>query len=203
MNGALSSACFCFRPQPALTMYDTGCFSTNGFYPAASSCSSNASSPDSLKHQRLLITATPSPPSVSQHFFPQQQYLFDQHRFHVNHNNNNNNHTTKNTHKNNSNLNGASDLHPPLVSSTASQEQLSLWLASQSSVQPPQQQSRFSSDLCLLLMRWISFCVSSEMILFECQPRKQEGFLLFFFSFFFFCCWDRIERKNERVQLLC
>jgi hypothetical protein len=116
-----------------------GCFSTNGFYPTTSSCSSNTSSPDSLKHQRLLVTATPSPPNVSHQYFQQQQYLFDHHRFRFNHNNNNNN--------NNSNSNGSSEIHSSSSSTTSSHDQLPLWLAAQSSGQQPQQQSRFSNDL--------------------------------------------------------
>ncbi|CAF3170217.1 unnamed protein product [Rotaria socialis] len=128
-------------------MYDTGCFSTNGFYPTASSCSSNTSSPDSLKHQRLLATATPSPPNVSHQFFqppppppPQQQYLFDHHRFRFNPNPNNNN----NNNNSNSNLNGSNDIHSSSSSSsstTSSHDQLHLWLAAQSSGQQPQQSS--------------------------------------------------------------
>ena len=80
-------------------MYDMGCFSTNGFYPTTSSCSSNTSSPDSLKHQRLLITTTPSPPpNVSHPYFQQtQQYIFDPHHFHFTNNNTNNNNTEEST----------------------------------------------------------------------------------------------------------
>lgn len=135
-------------------MYDTGCFPTNGFYPTASSCSSNTSSPDSLKHQRLLVTATPSPPNISHQYFqppppppppqPQQQYLFDLHRFRFNPNNTNNNNS------NNSNSNGSNDIHSSSSSSSStasSHDQLHLWLAAQSSGQQPQQSSRFSNDL--------------------------------------------------------
>ncbi|CAF0733122.1 unnamed protein product [Rotaria sordida] len=122
-------------------MYDTGCFSTNGFYPTTSSCSSNTSSPDSLKHQRLLVTATPSPPNISHQYFQQQQqqqqYLFDNHRFRFNPNNNNNNNN------NNSNLNVSNEIHSSSSSSsiTSSHDQLHLWLAAQSSGQQPQQSS--------------------------------------------------------------
>lgn len=113
-------------------MYETGCFTKNGFYATTSSCASNTSSPDSLKHQRLLITATPSPTTVSQHFFPPQQYLFDPHRFHLNHNNNNNNNNNSINNGTNSNLNGTSDRH---TSTALTQDPLSLWLAAQSSGQ--------------------------------------------------------------------
>jgi len=106
-------------------MYEMGCFSTNGFYPTTSSCSSNTSSPDSLKHQRLLVITTPSPPNVSHQYFP-QQYLFDHHRFHFNHNNNNN--------SNNSNSNASSEIHSS-SSTTSSHDQLHSWFVAQSSGQ--------------------------------------------------------------------
>ena len=134
-------------------MYDTGCFPSNAFYPPTSSCSSTTSSPDSLKHQRLLITATPSPPTVSQPYFAtptQPAFLFDQHRFHLNPNKNNNNNNNNNHHHtnpiNNSNLNGNSDLHGSLLTNPSNQDQLSLWLAAQSTpatatVQSPQSRS--------------------------------------------------------------
>jgi hypothetical protein len=119
-------------------MYEMGCFTTNGFYPPTSTCSSNTSSPDSLKHQRLLVTATPSPPNVSRQYFqpqqpqPQQQYLLDHPRFHFNNNNNNNN---------NSNSNGSSEIHSSSSSTTSSHDQLHSWFVAQSSRQ--QQQSTF------------------------------------------------------------
>ena len=135
-------------------MYDMGCFSANGFYPTTSSCSSNTSSPDSLKHQRLLVTATPSPPNLTHPFFQppppqqqqqqqQQQYHFDHHRFRFNHNTNNNN----NNNNNNSNSNGNSEIHSSSSSTTSSHDQMPLWLATQPSGQQAQQQSRFSNDL--------------------------------------------------------
>jgi hypothetical protein len=116
-------------------MYEMGCFTTNGFYPSTSTCSSNTSSPDSLKHQRLLIAATPSPPNVShQYFQPPQQYLFDHPRFHFNN-------TTNNNNNNNSNSNGSSEIHSSSSSTTSSHDQLHSWFVTQSSGQ--QQQSTF------------------------------------------------------------
>ncbi|CAF1000984.1 unnamed protein product [Adineta steineri] len=109
-------------------MYEMGGFQVNGFYPTTSSGSSNTSSPDSLKHQRLLVTTTPSPPNVPHPYFhqqQQQQYLFDHHRFHFNHNNNNNN----------SNSNGSSEIHSSSSSTTSSHDQLYPWFAAQSSAQ--------------------------------------------------------------------
>lgn len=129
-------------------MYEMGCFSPNGFYPNTSSCSSNTSSPDSMKHQRLLVAATPSPPNVSHQFYPsqQQQYPFDHHRFRLPHISNNN---INNNNNNNSNSNGSSEIHSSSSSTTSSHDQLPLWLTAQSSGQQAQQQqqSRFSSDL--------------------------------------------------------
>ena len=107
-------------------MYEMGCFTTNGFYPTTSSCSSNTSSPDSTKHQRLLVTATPSPPNVSHQYFP-QQYLFDHPRFHFD---------------NNSNSNGSSEIHSSSSSTTSSHDQLNSWFLAQASAQ--QSQSTFA-----------------------------------------------------------
>ena len=161
-------------------MYDMGCFSSNGFYPGTSSCSSNASSPDSLKHQRLLITATPSPPTVAaQQFFPQQrplppppssqqqqqqqqqqQFLLDHHRFRFNHNNNNNNNNNNNS-SNNSNSNGSSEIHASLSATTiSSQDPLSLWLAAQSSGQQAASQSRFFPSVNSLSLSPLPGCRS-------------------------------------------
>ncbi|CAF1284500.1 unnamed protein product [Rotaria sordida] len=115
-------------------MYETRCFSTNGFYPSTSSCSSNTSSPDSLKHQRLLLTTTPSPSNVSHQYFQPQQYLFDHYRFHFNPNTN-------------SNSNGSNEINSSLSSSssssssstTSNHDQLHSWFTVQLSGQ--QQQS--------------------------------------------------------------
>ena len=124
-------------------MYEMGCFTTNGFYPSTSTCSSNTSSPDSLKHQRLLITATPSPPNVSHQYFQpplQQQYLFDHTRFHFNNTNNNNNNNS------NSNSNGSSEIHSSSSSTTSSHDQLHSWFVAQTSGQQQQQSMSFEKN---------------------------------------------------------
>ncbi len=128
-------------------MYEMGCFTANGFYPTTSSCSSNTCSPDSLKHQRLLVTATPSPPNVSQQYYPQQQqqYLFDHPRLHFNHNNNNNS---------NSNSNGSSEIHSSSSSTTSSHDQLHTWFVAQSTRQ--QQHSTFFQIFNHLILLSIS-----------------------------------------------
>ena len=126
-----------------LIMYEMKCFTNNGLYPTTSSCSSTTSSPDSLKHQRLLVAATPSPPNPSHPYFPQPQYLLDHPRFHFNHNHNNNN-------NNSNNSNGSSEIHSSSSSTTSSHDQLHSWFVAQSS--GPQAQSTFFSLLLLLLL---------------------------------------------------
>ncbi|CAF1539479.1 unnamed protein product [Adineta ricciae] len=103
-------------------MYEIGLFAKNGFYPPTSPGSSNTSSPDSSKHQRLLIPATPSPPHVSHTYFPPQSY-----RFHFNNKNNNSN--------------GSSETHSSSSSTASSHDQLHSWFVAHMTTQQQQQQS--------------------------------------------------------------
>lgn len=107
-------------------MYEMKCFPNHGLYPTTSSCSSTTSSPDSLKHQRLLVPATPSPSNPSPPYIQQQQYLLDHPTLHFNHNHNNNNNN------NSTNSNGSSEIHSSSSSTTSSHDQLHSWFVAQS-----------------------------------------------------------------------
>lgn len=141
-------------------MYETGGFPSRGFYPSASSCSSNTSSPDSSKYQRLLVSTTPSPPHAPNPYF-QQQYFVDPHRSRFNP-------PCPPT----SNSNGSSEIHSSSSSTTSSHDQLHSWFLAQASVPTPQ--SRFCHWPLILSTRWCSVHMKDHSISISLLLREEK-----------------------------
>lgn len=104
-----------------LIMYEMGSLAKNGFYPPSSS----RSSPDSLKHQQLLVPASVSPAQLAHPYFP----ALAPYRFQLAGG------------SPPSNSNGSSEIHSSSSSTASSHDQLHSWFVAQSCAQQQQSMS--------------------------------------------------------------